>query len=181
MLNRIQNLDWSILHWIQATFKCTFLDFLIPKITLLGNAGMIWIITGIVLLISKKYRKHGITLLLALLAGALIGNVCLKNLVARSRPCWLENVELLIANPRDYSFPSGHTLSAVIGAGLLISANQKFGAVAIPPAALIIFSRLYLYVHFPTDVLAAILLGIAIAQSAIRIMKNRFSLCILHQ
>ena len=172
MLNWIQNIDWSILHWIQANLKCDFLDFLLPKITLLGNAGIIWILAGIALLISKKYRKHGIALLLALLAGALIGNVCLKNLVARSRPCWLEDVTLLIANPKDYSFPSGHTLCAVIGAGLLTSANHKFGLIAIPLAILIIFSRLYLYVHFPTDVLAAILLGIAIDQSAVRVMKK---------
>ena len=71
-------------------------------------------------------------------------------------------MQLLIANPTDYSFPSGHTLSSVIGATVLTKANRKFGFAAIPLAALIAFSRLYLYVHFPTDILAAAVLGVGI-------------------
>ena len=86
----------------------------------------------------------------------LVGNVCLKNLIARPRPCWLDSsVRLLIADPTDYSFPSGHTLSSVIGATILTKTDRRFGDAAIPLAALIAFSRLYLYVHFPSDVLAA--------------------------
>ena len=91
------------------------------------------------------------------------GNLTLKPLIARPRPCWLdESVQLLIANPTDYSFPSGHTLSSVIGATVLTKANRKFGFAAIPLAALIAFSRLYLYVPFPTDILGAAVLGMAI-------------------
>lgn len=71
-------------------------------------------------------------------------------------------MQLLIANPTDYSFPSGHTLSSVIGTTVLTKANRKFGFAAIPLAALIAFSRLYLYVHFPTDILAAAVLGVGI-------------------
>ena len=71
-------------------------------------------------------------------------------------------MQLLIANPTDYSFPSGHTLSSVIGATVLTKANRKFGLAAIPLAALIAFSRLYLYVHFPTDILGAAVLGVGI-------------------
>lgn len=71
-------------------------------------------------------------------------------------------MQLLIANPTDYSFPSGHTLSSVIGAAVLTKTNRKFGLAAIPLAALIAFSRLYLYVHFPTDILAAAVLGVGI-------------------
>ena len=107
----------------------------------------------------------------ALAAGVLIGNVCLKNLVARPRPCWLENVPMLIANPTDYSFPSGHTLSSVIGAAVLTKVNRKFGFAAIPLAALIAFSRLYLYVHFPSDVLASVVLGTAIGITAVSVAK----------
>ena len=161
--------DWSILHWIQNTLACPLLDFLIPKITLLGNGGAVWLLAAGGLLCTKKYRRQGILLLAGLAAGVLVGNVCLKNLIARPRPCWLdESVRLLIANPMDYSFPSGHTLSSVIGATILTKTNRRFGYAAIPLAALIAFSRLYLYVHFPSDVLAAAVLGIVIGELAYR-------------
>ncbi len=157
------NPDWAILHWIQDTLVCPFMDLLMPKISLLGNGGAVWLLAAAALLCSKKYRRQGILLLAGLIAGVLVGNVCLKNLVARPRPCWLdESVHLLIANPTDYSFPSGHTLSSVIGATILTKTDRRFGYAAIPLAALIAFSRLYLYVHFPSDVLAAAVLGVVI-------------------
>lgn len=157
------NFDWTILHWIQNTLVCPAMDFLMPKITLLGNGMAVWILAAVGLLATKKYRKYGAFLLAGLMIGVLIGNLTLKPLVARPRPCWLdESVQLLIANPTDYSFPSGHTLSSVIGAAVLTKANRKFGLAAIPLAALIAFSRLYLYVHFPTDILAAAVLGVGI-------------------
>ena len=157
------NLDWTILHWIQDTLVCPFMDFLMPKISLLGNGGAIWVLAAAALLCTKKYRRQGVLLLAGLIVGVLVGNVCLKHLVARPRPCWLdESVQLLIANPTDYSFPSGHTLSSVIGATILTKTNRRFGYAAIPLAALVAFSRLYLYVHFPSDVLAAAVLGVAI-------------------
>ena len=161
------NFDWAILHWIQNTLACPAMDFLMPKITLLGNGGSIWILAAAGLLVTKKYRKYGAFLLAGLAIGVLIGNLTLKPLIARPRPCWLdESVQLLIANPTDYSFPSGHTLSSVIGATVLTKANRRFGFAAIPLAALIAFSRLYLYVHFPSDILAAAVLGVGIGLAA---------------
>ena len=157
------SVDWSILHWIQETLTCPLFDFLMPKITLLGNGGAVWLLAAGGLLCTKKYRRQGLILLGGLAVGVLVGNVCLKNLIARPRPCWLdESVRLLIASPTDYSFPSGHTLSSVIGAIILTKTDRRFGYAAIPLAALIAFSRLYLYVHFPSDVLAAAVLGVAI-------------------
>lgn len=157
------NFDWTILHWIQNMLVCPAMDFLMPKITLLGNGGAVWILSAIGLLATKKYRKYGAFLLAGLAVGVLTGNLTLKPLIARPRPCWLDSsVQLLIANPTDYSFPSGHTLSSVIGATVLTKANRKFGLAAIPLAALIAFSRLYLYVHFPTDILGAAVLGVGI-------------------
>ena len=145
------------------------MDFLMPKITLLGNGGAIWILAVVILLCTKKYRRQGVLLLVGLIAGVLVGNACLKNLIARPRPCWLDSsVQLLIANPTDYSFPSGHALSSVIGATVLTKTNRCFGYAAIPLAALIAFSRLYLYVHFPSDVLAAAVLGVVIGELAFR-------------
>ena len=163
-------LDWGILHWIQNNISCPFLDAVVPKLTMLGNAGIIWILAGVLLLCTKKYRRQGALVLMGLLVGLLVGNVALKHLVARSRPCWLDpSVQLLIATPTDYSFPSGHTLSSVIGATILTKTDRRFGYAAIPLAALIAFSRLYLYVHFPSDVLAAAVLGVLIGKVSDRV------------
>ena len=131
-----------------------------------------WIVAAAAMTVSKKYRKYGIAMFAALAAGVLVGNVCLKHLIARSRPCWIESVSLLIGNPTDYSFPSGHTLSSVIGAFMLTAANRKFGLLAIPLAALISFSRLYLYVHFPSDVLASVVIGVLLGSIAVYAMTK---------
>lgn len=159
----ITQLDFGILYWIQDNFRCVFLDFLMPVITFLGNDGLIWLLSAGVLLLLPKYRRTGILLLVGLAVGALVGNAVMKPLFARMRPCWINPaVEMLISVPRDFSFPSGHTLSSVIAATVLTAADRRFGAMAIPLAALIAFSRLYLFVHFPTDVLASVAFGIVI-------------------
>lgn len=167
MLEWLRNMDWTVLHWLREVTQCGAMDLIMPKITALGNGGAVWIAAAAAMTISKKYRKYGIAMFAALIAGVLVGNLCLKNLIARARPCWLESVSLLIANPTDYSYPSGHTLSSVIGAYMLTAANRRFGWAAIPLAALITFSRLYLFVHFPTDVLASVVLGIVIGTVAV--------------
>ena len=169
MLEWIQTIDWTVLHWIHHALSCGAMDFLMPKVTALGNGGAVWLLASVGLIASKKYRKYGITMLAALIAGVLVGNVFLKHLIARPRPCWQESITMLIANPSDYSFPSGHTLVSVIGACVLTSANRKFGLIAIPLAALIGFSRLYLYVHFPSDVLASVVIGTVIGFGAVAI------------
>lgn len=159
----LQNFDWSVLEWIQTNLKSGFLDFLMPKITALGDGGIIWIIAAVVLICFKKYRKYGFVLLAGLAAGVLVGNAFLKNLVARPRPCWLDaSVPLLITNPTDFSFPSGHTLSSTIVATILTATDSRFAWFAIPLAALIAVSRLYFYVHFPSDILGAVCIGLII-------------------
>ena len=161
------SIDWSILHWARDVLTCPLLDFLMPKLTLLSNGGAVWLLAAGGLLCTKKYRRQGLLLLGGLAVGVLVGNVCLKNLIAHPRPCWLDSsVRLLIADPTDYSFPSGHTLSSVIGATILTKTDRRFGYAAIPLAALIAFSRLYLYVHFPSDVLAAAVPGVMIGELA---------------
>ena len=172
MISWIQGVDWKVLDGIQHTFACGFLDALMPWITRLGNGGAIWILAAVLLLFRKKYRRNGILLLCGLLCGVLIGNVVLKHLVARPRPCWLRpEFQLLLAVPKDFSFPSGHTLSSVIAVGCLARTDRRLGAVAIPLAALIAFSRLYLFVHFPSDVLASVVLGAGIVWGMERLFK----------
>ena len=103
-------IDWLILEKIQQIFGSGFCDWFMPRITVLGNAGIIWIIIGVAMLISKKYRKYGVLVLAGLLIGLIIGNGIVKNVVQRARPCWIDtNFKMLIAIPKDYSFPSGHT------------------------------------------------------------------------
>lgn len=163
------NIDWYILSWIQDNLRCIFLDWLMPLISALGNGGAVWLAAAAVLLCFRKYRRYGVLLLMGLAAGVLVGNLCLKNIVARPRPCWLDTtVQLLISSPDDYSFPSGHTLSSTIAAVILTSADRRFGYAAIPVAALIAFSRLYLYVHFPSDVAGAAGIGLLLAFAVLR-------------
>ena len=173
MLNIISTYDWAVLHWIHNTLSCPVLDYLMPKITELGNGGMIWIMIGFVLIVTKRYRRYGLIMIIGLVLGVMVGNVFLKNLIERSRPCWTDHsVALLIANPSDYSFPSGHTLASVIAATILTLSNKKFGYIAIPLAVLIAFSRLYLYVHFPSDVLGAAIIGLTIGFFVFRVVKK---------
>ena len=159
----LQELDFSILYWIQANLRCGFLDWLMPKLTLLGEGGAIWIAAALVLLALRRHRRAGLILAAGLICSLLLGNLLLKPLVARPRPCWLDPaVELLIRIPGDYSFPSGHSLSAFIAATVLLRQDKRMGIPALVLAALLAFSRLYLFVHFPSDVLAGVLLGIAV-------------------
>ena len=165
-------MDFYILNLIKDIFECPFLDFVMPKITSLGNGGFIWILTAVILLFSKKYQKGGIAILIALSVGAILGSFILKPLIARPRPFHVVGeLPLLIKIPTDFSFPSGHTMSSFSGAFILNYINKKFGYFAIPLAILIAFSRLYLYVHFPSDVLVGGILGILISYLTVKILK----------
>lgn len=156
----ITSIDTSILYGIQNMLQSAFLDFLVPWITFLGDEGLVWIIFGVLLLIPKKSRKYGVAVFVSLLLCTLLGNEIIKNIVMRPRPCHVNDVTLLIDMPNGYSFPSGHTGSSFAAAYVISKYNSKYGIFAYIIAALIGFSRLYLFVHYPTDVLCGALLGI---------------------
>jgi undecaprenyl-diphosphatase len=164
-----ENFDLPILEWIAENLHCDFLDFLMPLITLLGDAGIFWIAVAVVLLFIPKYRKIGLSMGAALVIGLLVCNVTLKPLVQRIRPYdyqlehFGKTIALLIEAQHDFSFPSGHTIASFEAATVLMIYNRKMGIPATVLAVLIAFSRLYLYVHYPTDVLASVVLGIGIA------------------
>lgn len=174
MVEQITNIDFCVLDFIQSHVRCAFLDFFMPLVSSLGNGGLIWLFLAAVMLLREKYRKQGFVLLVGLAAGFVLGNLLLKPLIARPRPNWVNlGVELLIDNPLDFSFPSGHTLSSFVAAFLISMDNHKFGYAAIPFAALMAFSRLYLYVHYPSDVLAAVVLAFFIALAVHRLFYRK--------
>ncbi len=160
----LQAWDESILQWIQHTLRGPFLDAVLPAITFLGDAALIWIAAAVLLMAIKTQRAAGAAVAVALLLSLLVGNCGIKPLVARLRPCDVDlSITLLIPHPGEFSFPSGHSMSSFAAATALFLYRKKWGAAALVLAALIGFSRLYLYVHYPTDVLAGALIGVGLA------------------
>ena len=152
MTELIQQTDFQILDWIQANLRTPWLDWLMPKITFLCESGWFWIVLTIVLLIWKRHRKCGWGMFTALILSLLIGNLLLKHAVARPRPCWINtDIDMLVAIPKDFSFPSGHSMASFASATVLMTYD--------------------LYVHFPTDVLVGTVLGIVMGLIAPRIVE----------
>lgn len=161
MSQLIQNFDTGILDFIKDYLHNPFMDKIMPTITSLGNAGFIWIVITLVLIIMPKYRKVGIMSACALILNAILGEVILKNIFERSRPfIGLGDITLLIKEPTSFSFPSGHTASSFAAAGIIGTMIKKYRWQVFTFASLIAFSRLYLYVHYPTDVIGGIILGL---------------------
>ena len=156
-------MEFEFLYALQE-LHTPLLDRIMVFITTLGNGGMVWLALAVVLLCLKKTRRCGWLILISMAVCFLIGNLALKNIVQRIRPCQIDtSVILKIPMPGEYSFPSGHTLHAFTAATMVFLHNRKAGAWLLMLAGLIAFSRMYLFVHFPTDVLAGLVLGIGVA------------------
>lgn len=172
ILNQLAvSFDLPILEWIQANLKCGFLDTVMPIITLFGDGGVFWIICAVLLMIFPKTRRIGLGMGIAMALGLLVCNVTLKPLVARPRPYDFQLSEfnkvvvLLSENLRmhDFSFPSGHTIASFEASTVLLKHDKRLGIPAVILAILIAMSRLYLYVHYPTDVIFSVFAGILFA------------------
>lgn len=157
------DLDMGILYWLQDHVVCSLFTPLMKALTTMGSGGILWILMCLILMIPKTTRKIGMTAALALAVTAILNNLILKNIMARPRPFTYADIELLIAAPRSYSFPSGHAASSFAAATAVFLGNRKFGVIALILAALVAFSRLYFFVHFPSDVAVGSLEGIFIA------------------
>ena len=156
--------DQPILDWIQANMANPFLDKIMPIITVLGDAGIFWMICAGILALTKKYRKIGFGMAIAMALGLLVCNIILKPTVGRIRPYDFQEtlgvtINLLIEKQHDFSFPSGHTIASFEACTVMMLGSKKLGIPATLLAILIAFSRLYLYVHYPTDVIASVILG----------------------
>ena len=164
--------ELGILDFIQEHIRCDFLDWFFPTITKLGDSGIFWILLAVIFLFFKKTRKTGLMMGVALLCGLIVCNITLKPLIHRIRPYDLNpDVTLLIDRLSDFSFPSGHTLSSFEGATVLMIRDKRFGVPAMVLAVCIALSRLYLYVHYPTDVLSGAILGIGFGFLAVAVVN----------
>ena len=168
MTDFITQIDFNILNAIQS-IRTPFLDTIMPLITFLGSGGIVWAVTALIMLCFKKSRKTGIIIIVSLLLGLFLSTMGLKNVIARERPYNTEEAlltveNLLISAPSGrFSFPSGHAISSFSAATVILLYSKKLGIPAIILAALICFTRLYLYVHFPSDVICGALFGILLA------------------
>lgn len=164
--------EFAFLYLLQDLHN-PLLDSIMLFFTKMGNIGMPWLALAAIFLCFKNTRKWGIAILGSMLLKELIGNLILKNLIARSRPCWIDTtVPLLIFSPSSYSFPSGHTFDAITASVSIFLYNKKAGIAAIIVGLIIAFSRMYLFVHFPTDVLASVALGIIVAVIVHKIVEK---------
>lgn len=178
MLETLLNLDGGFLLFLQESVRNPMLDSLMKFITALGNGGMIWIGATILLLIPKKTRKIGMMSAVALLGSLIINNNIIKNIVQRPRPfVTFTDLQIIIPTPSEYSFPSGHTSSSFAAAAVFYRhLPKKLGLPSVILAGLIGFSRLYVGVHYPTDVIAGVIMGILLsylAEFLVNFLRNK--------
>lgn len=190
-------MDWEFqfLNWIQDHLRSGVMDNIMSFITKFGDGGIFWIVLTLLLFIPKRTRKYAHVSALALIFCVVGGNLILKNVIARPRPFWIENgnslarlfmrdgsplpegrtaIQLLVKAPTDFSFPSGHTQASFAAASSICMWKRKWGIPALVLAALVAFSRMYLYVHYPTDILAGLCFGIGYALIALAICTKLF-------
>ena len=174
-LDWLRSLDGGVLLWIQAHLRAPFLNGAVSFYTVLGNAGLLFLAAAVLLLCFRKTRRSGVVALLAIAIGFVCTNLILKDLVARPRP-WLEVAGLthLVTENDPNSFPSGHTCAAFAFAlGVRWAAPRRWiGRTALVMAVLMGLSRLYVGVHYPSDVLAGALVGALAGLAAAWIVKG---------
>ena len=173
----ITNIDLGIMMFVQENLRSEIGNAIMKFITHLGDGGWLWIVIGVILLLFKKTRLAGFSVLISLAINALFTNVTLKDLIARPRPFHVSDQILpLIPLPSSFSFPSGHTSGSLTAAFALYKTTpKKYGVPAVILAALIGLSRIYVGVHYPTDVLAGAIIGVICGFISIRYFRDVFS------
>ncbi|MCI8810531.1 MAG: phosphatase PAP2 family protein [Oscillibacter sp.] len=169
----MQTAELAVLDWIQVHFRCEALDTALTFISWLGNHGEVWIVLAAVMLLVRRYRRCGAAVSCALILDLVSCNILLKPIINRSRPFLLRpELTLLVAPPGDASFPSGHTAAAFAAVFALKASGSPLWKPALVLAVLMAFSRLYLYVHWPSDVLGGALLGAAVGWAGAKIVEG---------
>ncbi len=167
----ITQIDFFILDIIQKALKSTVADWIFEFFTHLGDKGILFISIAILLMLFRQTRKAGLSLAVALIISFILCNLVLKNVFMRIRPFDVREVEIIIPKPKDFSFPSGHSWHAFATASVLSLYYKKYSIWFYTVAFLIAFSRLYLYVHYPSDVIAGSIFGILSGILAVKIVK----------
>lgn len=161
----LKNIDLKILDFIYYHLHNPVLDKVMIFLSFIGNGSLIWIIIASLLLFKKRYRKVSFMLICSLILTSILGELMLKPLIHRIRPFLNQPlIKILVPLPHSFSFPSGHTAQSFAAVGILAKAFKKYQLYIIVLAALIAFSRIYLFVHYPSDVLGGLLLGLACAE-----------------
>ena len=175
----IYEIDKSILIFIKDYIRNDTLTPIMRFITTLGNAGLIWIAITIFLILYKPTRKVGVIAMAALVSEFLVCNVILKNIVRRTRPyVRIKELSPLVKRPTDFSFPSGHASSSfAVGFTIFRKCDKRAGIPAFLLAVLIAFSRLYVAVHYPSDVIVGAVIGMVfshVGEWMVEILHKRF-------
>ena len=179
-------MEIQILHWFESLHN-PVLNPVMYAITSLGDKGLFWILMAVLCMtvLPRKYRKVGFTMMIGLILSVIFCNLIMKNIWHRPRCFWLdgqycvisnefENLYNIFAGINDYSFPSGHTSASFAAALAVFMWRKKEGIYTIVLASLIAISRLYLTVHYPTDVLVSLILGSLYGIAAYYIAKRLF-------
>ena len=170
----IQNIDAAVYLLVQEFLRVPVLNGAVSFFTQLGDSGMLWIVISVIMLFFKKTRKIGFTALIAMLFGLICTNLVLKNLVARPRPYETVAGALPLLLEHDpLSFPSGHTCAAFAASVTWFRGLEWrwAGVLGLVLAALMGFSRMYVGVHYLSDVLAGLVVGILCSFAAWYVMK----------
>ena len=157
--------------------RCPVLDYIMHFFTLLGEAGVFWILLVLVLIIVPKTRRIGLSAAAAFLLEFIFVNLTLKPIVKRTRPCYANTsrvIDTIITVPYDYSFPSGHSAAGFVVSTVIAKHNLKYGIISLATSVIIAFSRLYFYVHYPTDVMAGAMIGVLCGFFMDKVVMNAF-------
>lgn len=178
-MDTLMTIDFTILNWIQEHLRCGFLDAVSAMFAVVGHAGMLWIAACVVMLFFKKTRAAGVMGLVAMGVGYALGDFVIKPLVQRPRPFMTDSamnlfrdIELFAQKPNGYSFPSGHSCAAAAFETVMLVKARPVGLIVLLPVLMMLFSRLYNYVHFPSDVLCGALLGVLAAVAVMWLFRQ---------
>ncbi len=176
MIDMIQRFDVQILEFIQVHVQNNVLDKFFSFATQLGDNGLIWIAISLFLLISKKNRKVGIMVILALTLALIVNEGLLKNLVQRPRPfITYPEFNWITYKPSGYSFPSSHAATSFAAAGILAKKLKRYKVIFWALALSISLSRIYLLVHYPSDLIVGMMIGMSCSWIVLKAFKFRDS------
>ena len=173
MIETITNFDFTILYWIQENLRTEWMDSICAFLSWAFHIGVPWIVLGAVLFCFKKTRAAGVILVVAVALTFFFNEIAIKNIIGRDRPCTIDQtIQLAVKRPTSFSCPSGHSASCFAAAGSLLFTFKKLGIPLVIFAAFMGFTRLYLFVHFPTDVLLGAILGLLMAWVTVLLFRE---------